>query len=272
MPRYFARISYVGTAYNGWQIQKNTPRTIQQIMNERISGLLNEKIEFTGCGRTDTGVHAKEYYAHFDSVNDLLAPEFYRQHHESADSDDWAYKFNSVLPYDIVVSDIFKVKDDAHARFDARSRTYRYHITRERDPFLVDRAYFLYAELDTDAMDLGCKTLLEYSDFSCFSKSHTQVRSNLCKIMEASCVWDITEGSKIIFTIKADRFLRNMVRAIVGTMLEIGKGKLTLNDLPKIIEGKNRSEAGISVPAHGLYLEEVNYDEELIMVKVIEGK
>jgi tRNA pseudouridine38-40 synthase len=256
MPRYFAKISYVGTAYNGWQVQDNTPRTIQQVMNENISALLNEKIVFTGCGRTDTGVHAREFFAHFDSEKKLDDPHL-----------DWAYKCSSVLPNDIVVHKIIAVKKDAHARFDAISRTYNYFITQQRDPFLRDRAYFIYADLDLEKMNEACMILFEHHDFSCFSKTNTQVRTNKCKITEALFKKkdpDETGAEQIVFTVTADRFLRNMVRAIVGTMLEIGKNKITKNDLVKIIEGKSRSEAGVSVPAHGLFLTSVKYDWDKI--------
>ena len=246
MPRYFARIAYVGTAYNGWQVQENTSRTIQQVMNERISELLNEKIEFTGCGRTDTGVHAREFYAHFDCSREL-------DPHET----DWAYKFNCMLPRDISVYDVFRVKDDAHARFDALWRTYEYYLTYNRDPFLTERACYFYRGLDLKGMKDACRILMQHSDFSCFSKSNTQVKTNICKIREAK--WEQREHL-LVFTISADRFLRNMVRAIVGTMLDIGRLKMEVKDLAKIIEGKNRSEAGMSVPAEGLYLVKVEYD------------
>jgi tRNA pseudouridine38-40 synthase len=255
MPRYFARITYDGTAYNGWQVQENTPRTIQQVMNERISGLLNERIEFTGCGRTDTGVHAKEFYAHFDAQRELVNTK-----HDTP-SAQWTYKFNCVLPPAIAVHEILKVRDDAHARYDAVSRTYEYIITQKRDPFMLNRACFIYTRLDIGAMNRASKALLGYTDFSCFSKSRTQVKTNNCRIMKAG--WK-KKGDLLIFTITADRFLRNMVRAIVGTMVEIGKGKIGMDDLRRIIEGKKRSDAGMSVEAQGLYLVKVRYKKGMI--------
>lgn len=248
--RYFARLSYVGTAYNGWQVQENTPHTIQQVMNEKISSLLNEQVEFTGCGRTDTGVHAKVFYAHFDSAKAAL------------NAGDWVYKFNCVLPKDISVSEILRVQDNAHARYDAISRTYRYVISQKRDPFLIDRAAHIYSELDLDAMNLAAKTLYDYNDFTSFSKLHTQVRTNLCKIMNAE--WG-READLVVFEITADRFLRNMVRAIVGTLVAVGKEEITIQDVRKIIDSKNRSNAGESFPACGLYLTKIIYPEDIFL-------
>lgn len=220
-------------------------------MEERLSKLLNETINLTGCGRTDTGVHAKEFFAHFDSgkENLHLVP-------------DYVYKFNSVLPKEIAVSKILSVRPDANARFHATSRTYKYYITKARNPFLIDRACFIHNTLNIDAMKKGCKALFDYEDFSCFSKSRTQVKTNICKIKEA--MWE-EQGEMLVFTITADRFLRNMVRAIVGTMLDIGKEKISLVDFRKIIEEKNRSGAGMSVPAGGVYLESVKYKKEIFI-------
>lgn len=246
--RYFIRLSYDGTRYNGWQVQDNTPHTVQQVLNEGLSRLLNEEISTLGCGRTDTGVHAREFFAHFDSKHTDLAN----------DPRKWVHKFNSVLPPDIAVHSIVKTHPEAHARFDAVSRSYEYLIARKRDPFMNGRAYYQYGELDLAKMNEGAKLLFNYSDFSSFSKTHTQVKTNTCKIMEAS--WR-QEGDLLIFTITADRFLRNMVRAIVGTLLEAGQGKISLADIRTIIEGKDRSDAGFSVPACGLYLTRVVYPD-----------
>ena len=244
--RYFIKLAYQGTSYNGWQIQKNTPRTIQQVINESFSGLLNEKIELTGCGRTDTGVHAREYYAHFDSTKSDL----------HINPREWVYKFNVVLPVDIAIQEIIPVQKDAHARFNALSRSYEYIINKKRDPFQLNRAYYIYFPLRIDLMNKAASILFEHEDFSCFSKSNTQVKTNFCKILEAS--W-IENEELFIFTISANRFLRNMVRSIVGTMIEVGKEKISLDDFGKIIENKNRSKAGVSVPAGGLYLTKVKY-------------
>lgn len=246
--RYFIQLSYNGTSYHGWQIQDNTPKTIQQQLNEALSTVLNETIETTGCGRTDTGVHAKDYYAHFDALNvDLISAKA-----------KWVYKINSVLPADIALKNIIKVNNEASSRFDATSRTYEYLITTVKDPFLIDKAYFFSNELNIDLMNKACKCLFDYIDFSCFSKSNTQTFTNNCKIMKAE--WE-RRGELIVFTIQADRFLRNMVRAIVGTMMDIGKGKMTLEEFKQVIESKNRSEAGFSVPASGLYLLNITYPE-----------
>jgi tRNA pseudouridine38-40 synthase len=246
MHRYFLKLSYKGTNYHGWQVQENTSKTIQQVINDSLSMILNEKIETLGCGRTDTGVHAREFYAHFDSSkNDLhIDPKL------------WLYKFNIVLPHDIAIQQIIPVKPDANARFSALSRTYEYIINRKKNPFLIDRAYYIHGDLNLEIMKDTARELYKHNDFSCFSKSRTQVKTNLCKITKAE--WK-EENDLLVFTITADRFLRNMVRAIVGTMIEAGQGKMTSEDFKKVIEGKSRSDAGYSVPAAGLYLTHVEY-------------
>ncbi len=251
MQRYFLKLSYNGTNYHGWQVQENTPKTVQQVVNDSLSMLLNETIETMGCGRTDSGVHAKEFYAHFDSEkNDLqIDPRL------------WLYKFNLVLPHDIAIQKIIQVKQDANARFNALSRTYEYIINRKKNPFLIDKAYYLYGELNVKLMNEAIKELFSHNDFSCFSKTRTQVKTNICKIIKAE--WK-EENDLLVFTITANRFLRNMVRAIVGTMIEIGQGKISLEEFKKIIEGKNRSDAGFSVPAYGLYLKNVEYPKNTL--------
>jgi tRNA pseudouridine38-40 synthase len=243
--RYFIQLSYNGTAYHGWQIQENTFTTIQQVINEMLSRLLNEPVFVTGCGRTDTGVHALEYFAHFDSTKNLMD-----------DTAKWIFKFNHALPADIAIQKIIVVGEKANARFDAISRTYEYHIHHKKNPFLVDRSSFLYFELDVAKMNAAAATLFNYLDFSSFAKSNTQNFTNNCKIYMAE--WKV-EGDRIIFTISADRFLRNMVRAIVGTLINVGKGKISVQEFQEIIEKKNRSAAGLSVPACGLYLTKVTY-------------
>lgn len=248
MQRYFIQLSYKGTAYHGWQYQENTPDTVQQVLDEKLSMVLNETIETTGCGRTDTGVHAKDFYAHFDSEKEDL----------HLDKEKWIYKFNSVLPDDIVVHEIFPVRNEANSRFDAVSRTYQYIVIAQKDPFLTDGAFYSRAHYDIKKMNNAASLLFNYTDFSCFSKSNTQTHTNNCKIMHAE--WKKEDGL-LIFTITADRFLRNMVRAIVGTMLEVGTGKISNEDLKKIIESKDRSNAGVSVPACGLYLTKIVYPE-----------
>jgi tRNA pseudouridine38-40 synthase len=245
MPRYFIKLSYNGTAYHGWQVQENTKLTVQGTLNEMLSRLINAPVSVTGCGRTDTGVHAKNFYAHFDADADLL-PE----------KNKWIFRFNNALPHDIAVYDIFRVKDDANSRFDAISRTYEYHITKKKDPFLTDAAWFLYGSLNIAEMNKAAAVLFRHTDFSSFSKSNTQSFTNNCRIMNAE--WN-EEDDRLVFTISADRFLRNMVRAIVGTMAEVGKGKATIEDFDAVIKSKDRSNAGFSVPACGLYLVNVEY-------------
>lgn len=248
MQRYFIKLAYNGGNYHGWQLQENA-HTVQAELNNALSTVFSEKIETTGCGRTDTGVHAKEFYAHFDSEKHNL------------DNNDLVFKINKFLPKDIGLSKIIKVQETAHARFDAISRTYHYYISRVKDPFLHGSSYFLYGALDIAAMNKAAQLLFEYSDFSCFSKSKTQVKTNDCKITEAQ--WE-QQGDILVFKISANRFLRNMVRAIVGTLLEAGRNQISTEDFKNIIENKNRSDAGFSVPAEGLFLTKVKYMEGLI--------
>ena len=245
MKRYFIQLSYNGTAYHGWQVQANTFLTVQHVINEMLSKLLNESVSVMGCGRTDTGVHASHYYAHFDTSVDLLADEAR-----------WIFKFNNALPPDIAIQKILKVKENANARFDAVARTYQYVINRTKDPFRVNNACFIYGDLNMDEMNKAAKVLFDYIDFSSFAKSNTQTGTNNCKLYIAE--WK-EENGLLVFTISADRFLRNMVRAIVGTMVNIGLEKVSLQDFSTIIEGKDRNKAGFSVPAHGLYLTKVEY-------------
>lgn len=197
-----------------------------------------------GAGRTDTGVHAKEMYAHFD-----LEKPF--------DISNTIHKLNSFLPKDIVIYDIFTVADDAHTRFDATKRTYEYHINTFKDAFLQEQSWYFHQKLDIDLMNEAAKILLKHTDFQCFSKVNTDVNTFDCTIFEAQ--WNQVNG-KLIFTISANRFLRNMVRSIVGTLINIGQHKITLDDFESIIESKSRDKAGFSVPAHGLYLTKIEYD------------
>lgn len=248
MQRYIILLSFNGTNYHGWQVQENTPKTVQNWLNVSLSKVLNETIIITGCGRTDTGVHAKEFYAHFDS-NTLTLIE---------DKEKWIHRFNSVLPNDIAIQDLYKVTESANTRFDAIARTYQYFIHTIKDPFKTNLSCQLPGEYDIEQMNNAAKILLQHADFSSFSKSNTQTATNNCTIMMAK--WE-KEGNTLIFTIKADRFLRNMVRAIVGTLVEVGKGKLQVSDVKSIIESKSRSSAGMSMPACGLYLMKVDYPE-----------
>ncbi len=240
--RYFIKFAYNGTLYHGWQSQPNAV-TVQETLEKALSLLFKKHIELVGAGRTDTGVHAKEMYAHFD-FNEQLETDF------------WIPKLNSYLPKDIVIFEIIPVTAEAHARFDATSRTYEYYIHSFKDAFLTDLSWYHYYPLDLERMNEAASTLLEYTDFECFSKTNTDVFTYNCKITEA--LWQ-KKGNQLIFTITADRFLRNMVRAIVGTLINIGQGKIEVAQLQKIIESKNRSEAGFSAPAHGLYLTQIKY-------------
>jgi tRNA pseudouridine38-40 synthase len=248
MKRYFIQLSYNGTAYHGWQVQANTLLTVQQTVNEMLSRLLNEPVSVMGCGRTDTGVHATDYYAHFDTSVDLFADEA-----------KWIFKFNHALPSDIAIHKILKVRENANARFDAVGRTYKYFINRKKDPFNVNTACFIYGDLNVLEMNKASGVLFDFIDFSAFAKSNTQTGTNLCKLYFAE--WKV-ENDLLIFTISADRFLRNMVRAIVGTMLEVGKGKITIEEFREIIESKSRSNAGLSAVACGLYLSKVEYPKD----------
>lgn len=253
MARYFLTLSYNGTKLNGWQVQNNTPNTVQQILEEKITMLLKEKIELIGCGRTDAGVNAKNYVAHFESnCGDLLKNKTH-----------WLYKFNNVLPTEISIQTISSVRDEAHARFDAISRTYYYYIHQIKNPFIDNFSLYVFGELDFDLMNKAAAILLEYSDFTSFSKLHTQNKTNNCKIKKA--VWQKTNIGEWRFTITADRFLRGMVRAIVGTLLMVGKNKITLNDFRKIIEAKNRKAAGNNVEAKALFLVGIKYPKDIFI-------
>ncbi|MCR5013850.1 MAG: tRNA pseudouridine(38-40) synthase TruA [Bacteroidales bacterium] len=243
MKRYFIHLAYNGSRYNGWQVQPDT-LTVQAELERCLSLKLRDDIHVTGCGRTDTGVHARNFYAHFDVENEI------------ADANELAYRLNMFLPKDIVVYRIWEVPAEAHARFDALARTYHYYITRRKNPFHLDDAYLLTANLDVALMQQAADTLFDYTDFTSFSKLHTQVKTNNCKIMEAR--WFEQDGL-LVFHVKADRFLRNMVRAIVGTMLDVGTGRITLQGFRDVIEKKDRCSAGESVPAHALFLEAVDY-------------
>lgn len=244
--RYFLEFSYNGKAYHGWQNQPNAI-SVQEVLEKALSTLLQCDISVMGAGRTDAGVHASQMFAHFDFEGAFEAK-------------DLVYKLNSFLPKDIAVSDVFLVQAEAHARFDALSRTYTYKIATSKNVFDYDFAYQLQLALDVEAMNEACKILCQYKDFQSFSKSNTDVKTYHCAIKEA--YWT-EKYNELVFTIKADRFLRNMVRAIVGTMVNIGLGKLKPEDLHAIIKSKNRSEAGFSVPAQGLFLEKITYPESI---------
>jgi len=240
--RYFIELSYNGKAYHGWQIQPNVI-SVQEILEKSLSILIKEPISTMGAGRTDAGVHAIQLFAHFDTE------VFF-------DVKQLQFKLNSFLPEDISIQNIFKVKADAHARFHAISREYLYRIALEKNPFNREYAFLLKSKLDINKLKAATNILLEYSNFKCFSKSKTDVKTYHCNIIKAE--WQLV-ADELHFTIKADRFLRNMVRAIVGTLINIGIGKTEVERLHSIIKSKNRSEAGFSVPAHALYLTAIEY-------------
>jgi tRNA pseudouridine38-40 synthase len=243
--RYFIRLSYNGTAFCGWQFQPNAP-TVQEELNKKMSMLLREQIECVGCGRTDSGVHARKFYAHFDSVKDDLA-----------DNEKVIFRLNKILPDGIAIQQIYKMaSDNAHARYSATWRSYEYHISRVKDPFGPDLSWELHEKLNMAAMNRGAKVLLEYKDFISFSKTGGNSKTTLCEVKKAG--WHRTETG-MYFTITANRFLRNMVRAIVGTLVDVGRGKITPEDVHRIIKSGKRSQAGTSVPAEGLYLTEIKY-------------
>lgn len=244
--RYFIQLSYNGQAYHGWQNQPNAI-SVQEVIEKAMSTILGQEMAIVGAGRTDAGVHAKQMFAHFDCHDDL-------------DCKKLCYNLNAFLPKDVAIQGIFPVIADAHARFHATSRTYLYRIALKKNPFNFDSAYFIKKKLDINAMQLAADSLLNYKDFQCFSKTNTDVKTYNCNIM---AVQFEQVADELHFTIQADRFLRNMVRAIVGTLITIGLGKLNLSDLHTIIKSKNRQEAGYSVPAHGLYLIHISYPETL---------
>ena len=246
--RYFVVFSYFGKHYHGWQNQPNAI-TVQEVLEKTFSTLLRMPIALVGAGRTDAGVHAKEMCAHFDVEQPL----------ENLES--IVYKANAFLPEDISVATLFEVGKDAHARFDAVGRTYEYWVTQEKNPFYTEAAYYVKHPLNLDVMNAAANILLEYKDFECFSKTHTDVKTFLCDVRQA--VWEQKED-RLVFTITADRFLRNMVRAIVGTLLAIGCGKLSVAEMHTIIKSKDRGQAGASVPAKGLYLTKIKYPNTIV--------
>ena len=246
--RFFIELSFNGNNFHGWQIQPNA-NTIQAELNKALSVILKDVISVVGAGRTDAGVHAKQMFAHFDFEGDF-------------ETEILLTKLNGFLPNEISVHQIFKVNDNTHARFDAVSRTYQYYITNERNPFNKN-IYLYYQRLDVDAMNLACKYLLGKQDFTSFSKLHTQTYTNDCNVIIAN--WQQKEN-ELLFTIKADRFLRNMVRAIVGTLLEVGEGRIAPERMKEIIAKKDRNEAGVSVPAHALFIAKIEYPENIQII------
>lgn len=246
--RYFIELQYNGTNFHGWQIQPNA-RTVQAEINEKLSILLKHPIETTGAGRTDTGVHARQFFAHFDLPEDIVK-----------NLKSLTGKLNLFLPDDISLQRIIPVDSKAHARFDVTSRTYKYYISTRKNVFRNEYSWPIFQKLHRENMQLGAELLLNYNDFTSFSKLHSDNKTNLCNLFSAE--WS-TEDEMLVFTIKADRFLRNMVRAIVGTLVLLGRKKITQQQLAEIIELKDRSQAGESAPARGLFLHEIEYPYEL---------
>ncbi|MCB0459262.1 MAG: tRNA pseudouridine(38-40) synthase TruA [Flavobacteriaceae bacterium] len=245
--RYFLEIAYNGKNYNGWQIQPNAP-SIQETLTNALSTILRKELHIVGAGRTDAGVHASQLFVHFDVDQEL--------------DEELVQKLNSFLPDDIVVKNLFSVDDEAHARFDAISRSYEYRILLGRDPFMLDTTWQLYyQQLDVEMMNNAAAELLNHTNFKSFSKSKTDVKTYNCKVTQAKWILD---NNLLTFHISADRFLRNMVRAIVGTLIEVGLGKKTVEDFREIIESEDRSKAGFSVPPQGLFLVKVAYPEKIL--------
>jgi len=253
MPRYFIQLAYNGTNFHGWQVQDNTPLTVQHILQEKMSMIIGHPIEIVGCGRTDAGVHAKDYYAHFDSEKTDLHTD-----------KNYVYKLNKVLPFEIAIKKILVVKDEANARFDATSRTYDYLIHRSKSPFLFSSSLYVFGDINFEAMNEAAAYLLTVEDFTSFSKVNTQTFTNNCNVTFAQ--WIKQNEDEYVFRITANRFLRNMVRAIVGTLLEVGKGKISLEEFKTIVNNKNRSDAGMSAAGHALYLTDIRYPETIFNV------
>ena len=243
--RYFLSLSFCGANYRGWQIQKNAI-SVQETIEKSLFTLLREKISITGAGRTDASVNAKNFIAHFDSESEFL----FKEH------DKFLYKMNAILPYDIVIHDVFPMHKDAHARFDATSRTYQYFIHFFKDPFLQNSSFQYKFDLDIEAMNKAALFLIGRKDFSCFEKVNGGNTNSICTLSEAH--WDVN-NNQIIFTITANRFLRNMVRAIVGSLLEVGRGRKKAEWILEVIHSKNRCSAGQSVPGYALYLTDIKY-------------
>lgn len=244
MKRYFIDLSFDGTNYHGWQIQPNG-MSVQERLQQAVSTILRIPVEVTGAGRTDAGVHARQMVAHFDVEQPLDAHQL-------------AYKLNRLLPRDISIANIWEVSQDMHARFSATARTYHYYIHTSKDPFLRHFSFEMHYDLDFEKMNEAAATLLEYDDFAAFCKSHTDVKTTLCKVTRAE--WVQVSDHQWYFVITANRFLRNMVRAVTGTLIDVGRGRITVDDFRAVVESRRRTDAGESMPPHALFLERVSYD------------
>lgn len=249
MARFFIELAYNGAAFHGWQKQPNTI-TVQQTLEEVLSKVCRESVSVTGAGRTDTGVHASYFVAHFDM--DVLP----------YDENLLLHKVNSLLPQEIAVYSVSGVPEGTHSRFDAVSRTYEYHVVLHKNPFYSGLTYRPWFNPDFDLMNLAADRLKNYSDFTSFARLHGGNKTNLCKVEKA--YWE-NRGDRYVFVVSADRFLRNMVRAIVGTLLEVGRGKISVNDFCEIIEAKDRGGAGTSAPGQGLFLTDIKYPEKVFV-------
>ena len=252
--RYFIYLSYDGAAYCGWQRQPDAP-SVQQALEKALSTLLREDILITGAGRTDTGVNASYYVAHFDCQKQI------------EDCEKVCYKLNLILPQDIAVSQIRRVRDDIHARFDAKQREYTYIIAQHKNPFRRYSAWQYYVALDFDKMNLAAEKLLQYEDFTSFAKLNSNNKTNICHVTKAEWSRDPKDESVLVFTIRADRFLRNMIRAIVGTLVDVGHGRYTVEEFEEIIRSKNLSKSSAGAPAQGLFLSDVTYDENIFVTE-----
>lgn len=253
--RFFLELSYDGTAYSGWQTQPDAP-TVQQTIEEALATLLRRPVPIVGAGRTDAGVHAAQMMAHLDVEDERVAAE--------ADFSLWlAEKLNRLLPPDIAIHAVHHVADDAHARFSALARTYKYYVQTAKMAFGRDYAMRLFSTPDFALMNEAAGRLFDYTDFTSFSKLHTDVKTNNCRIMQAH--WDQTAEHEWTFTIQADRFLRNMVRAIVGTLLEVGRGRMSVDEFCRVVECKDRCSAGTSVPGRGLFLTKIDYPDGIFL-------
>lgn len=248
--RYFIYLSYLGTNYHGWQIQENAT-SVQGILNSALATLLKEEIQTIGAGRTDTGVHARYYVAHFDSSFSGLEA-----------NGKFLHSLNRILPNDIAIQQIKRVKPDANARFDAKLRGYEYIICQSKDPFMIGLSWMYDAKLNIESMQLAANQLLSFTDFTSFSKVGSDNKTNHCKVFRAE--W-YKKDNLLVFNIEANRFLRNMVRAIVGTLVDVGRGKISVEDFARIIEYRDRKLAGTSAPAEGLYLTRIEYPENIFL-------
>lgn len=244
--RYFIHLAYDGRDYHGWQIQPNG-NSVQETIQRALSTLLREPINIVGAGRTDAGVHARMMVAHFDFD-------------EGLDTQQLCYKLNKLLPKDISIGRVRRVDDELHARFSATSRTYHYFVNLAKSPFVRDYSWYVFGEIDFERMNEAAQTLLEYEDFTSFSKVNTDTKTNNCTITRA--IWEEVEPGQWRFTITANRFLRNMVRAIVGTLMEVGRGRMSIEQFRCVIESRNRCSAGESVPGHALFLVDITYPDE----------